>query len=577
MAKTKIKAITTTQFRISIKDAPSVAHRTGIGGLALVLDSIKRSPEDPLLWNISSDEIFLEWDSSVSDLEVLQWLCDQAYKIDQYGLIEIPQLMAATHGIRANIHNIIMGSVLSHPLSKSRVERDWTQEEKESGKRSTKISKFRFEEMSFPFSDEDSEEIIYKFFPVNSYGFQGLPAIATNKKGAFKKTIDIKSWLLPGASQRHQMIGATKYCESPKGFLQLMFLPAGCDYFQVRSRIIQDKARFAVVLPSVQNITEFVRLKKLYRFDPMETQVTSGAFDAAFLSLSQFIEEELSSVRAVDGCEIVIYGDRPWNTKFKIITARQFVPFDSQKMYRLNLARILKPGIKQGKNGNFISVFFGREIVTENILRGFCFYAGLSDIIRESTDYIKQLSMEGKQLRLIYEEAVRMPDEVPYYAQKWADGFNYLLFCLYGSTKATTPGGQKANYKRIRERLQMDLRFIETHELFQDWLQKLRSNVAFTSNPFWSEINDSEFNLVEFEYWLSENWKQACNLATLMILGYSNPWKNNRMRSLLESWGKIPPDYIEDVEDVEEETDEDESEPLGITEFSDDFELELEN
>lgn len=565
--KRKTKSKPLTRIELDLLDAPTTAYQAGLGGLALVLNSAGSMEDAPLNWEIMAETITLEWKPGFKDAEVLQWLCERAYKIDENGLIHIPQLQIGAGGDRANVHNVLMGTLLSHPLSKHRVEREWTAEEKEAGKRSNKQSKFKFESKTFSVGDGESPalDIVYKFYPVEAYAFQNLPKLATGgKEGKFKKSIDIKSWLLPGASQKHELLGATRYSEDVKGFIQLMFLPVACDYFQIRSRLVQDKARFAVVIPAVTNLEDFIEAKKDNVLDSAQMQVTAGEFDAAFLSLNRFAREDVAAARAVEGCEVLVYGDRPWNTKFKILTARQFVEFDRGKLYRLNLAKILKPGIRQGKNGTFISVYFGREIVTENILRGFYFYAGLANLIRESTDYLNQLSQEGKKLRQIYEESIKIGSEetpeVSYYAQKWADGFNYLLFCLYGATQAYTAKGSKANYKRVKERLQMDLRFIETQELFEDWLQKLRSNPTFRANPFWNEANDPDFNPVQFEMWLRQNWKLACNLTALMILGYENPWKNARMRQLLESWGKNAPTHIESTNDLESETEEEEQE-----------------
>jgi CRISPR-associated protein Cas8a1/Csx13 len=495
---------------INLSDLPTALHRAGLAGLYITLSHLRQFNGELIQWNLTQDSVNLQ--GNCSDKEAIEWLLNHTYQIDLQNLIKIPVLPELTFEEQVNFHQGMTGTLIFHPLVvKSKGVTDISLE-----------------------IDEKVLELKYK--ALEYYPHQDLKSVkAFERNGNFKPSIKIAGWLYPGGSELHVALsGKTKLEEPPQGLIALAFAPIVCSYYKIRSRLKQNKHLWALAIPEVEDLEAFAQAKKETGSQEVhfDHYYASGLSDASLRDLNRLAGDKVTRSLPIKACEVWAFGSRPWS-KQQVITDKQRVEIDPslRKLYQLCNSH-LKGGIKVGKKGTFISVSFGREIATENMVQGQHWYANLHRVLSLSTDYFDALRYEARLLQAMKEATIEN-DYISPDATKFCDGISWIHKELYLQVYINSSG--QPNYNRVRQELQMSIRSVKTQEQFVRWLTELTSRPANRSNPFWQDLD-----LGEFYHWARANWEECLSLAALAVLTYKNPWKVERTRNLLIQKGWKP-------------------------------------
>lgn len=495
---------------INLSDLPTALHRAGLAGLYITLSHLRQFNGELIQWNLTQDSVNLQ--GNCSDKEAIEWLLNHTYQIGLQSLIKIPVLPELTFEEQVNFHQGMTGTLIFHPLVVK-------------SKGVTGIS-----------LEIDEKVLELKYKALEYYPHQDLKSVkAFERNGNFKPSIKIAGWLYPGGSELHVALsGKTKLEESPQGLIALAFAPIVCSYYKIRSRLKQNKHLWALAIPEVEDLEAFAQAKKEAGSQEVhfDDYYASGLSDASLRDLNRLAGDKVTRSLPIKACEVWAFGSRPWS-KQQVITDKQRVEIDPslRKLYQLCNSH-LKGGIKVGKKGTFISVSFGREIATENMVQGQHWYAGLHRVLSLSTDYFDALRYETRLLQGMKEATIEngyiSPD-----ATKFCDGISWIHKELYLQVYINSSG--QPNYNRVRQELQMSIRSVKTQEQFVRWLTELTSRPANRSNPFWQDLD-----LGEFYHWASAHWEECLSLAALAVLTYKNPWKVERTQNLLIQKGWKP-------------------------------------
>ncbi|GJD21335.1 hypothetical protein RIVM261_062910 [Rivularia sp. IAM M-261] len=224
-------------------------HRVGLAGLYMSLNYLQPWKGNVIDWDLTPESIILRW--KCTDREALTWLLNHTYQLHDsiQGLIKIPALGEISTDTAVTIHNGILSTFLQHPSS---------------------VGGEGIKKCTLQFDENQTMEVDYK--AINRYNHQDLNPFAKtglyDKQDYFLPYIRIAQWLIPGATEKHVAVagGKTRLQESPEGFLSLLFAPIGCSYYQVRSRLKANKYRWGLIIPNINNLEEFAKIRQTEGF-----------------------------------------------------------------------------------------------------------------------------------------------------------------------------------------------------------------------------------------------------------------------------------------------------------------------
>ncbi|WP_200865517.1 hypothetical protein [Thermosynechococcus sp. NK55a] len=86
------------KFTLSIFDPNFLLpHRAGIAGLALVLADLEpQRHQAPLTWQVTDESVELQWQGK--DKDVVRWLLNRTYQINEPGYLNVPALKLDEQG-----------------------------------------------------------------------------------------------------------------------------------------------------------------------------------------------------------------------------------------------------------------------------------------------------------------------------------------------------------------------------------------------------------------------------------------------------------------------------------------------
>jgi CRISPR-associated protein Cas8a1/Csx13 len=492
-------------------------HRVGLAGLYMSLNYLKSLRGNVIDWNLTSESITLRW--KCTDREALTWLLNHTYQFNNdsiQGLIKIPALGEISTDTAVTIHNGILSTFLQHPSS---------------------VGGEGIKKCTIQFDENQTMEVDYK--AINRYNHQDLnPFTKTglyDKQDYFLPYIRIAQWLIPGATEKHVAVagGKTRLQELPEGFLSLLFAPIACSYYQVRSRLKANKYRWALIIPNIDNLEEFAKIRQTEGFQVANYRdyYASGLSDASLHYLLMLAGNQTIALQETPSCEVWAFGDVPWSQQ-QSITKHHTVLLHPhiRKRYEICDSKLAK-GVKVGKNGTFIDVSFGREIVTENLVAEKPWYSGLHDVLKFNSEIFGRLHFEQQGLRDM-QEAMISKQLTKEMATLFGDAFTWQLYEQRRELRRNTSSGNP-NYDKLETDLLMSIRNCRSQQDFVRLQTSVFSRPTAVKNPFLQGLELGDFYL-----WAKQNWQDCLALMTLAIVGYQNPWKTPRTAAYLESLGK---------------------------------------
>jgi CRISPR-associated protein Cas8a1/Csx13 len=99
---------------------------------------------------------------------------------------------------------------------------------------------------------------------LTSYVYQKLASNLCDKQGNFlDKPISVAGWLNPGAVVRHVAFSAdTSFEEPPENAFVLLFAPVACYYYNLRSRLRDKRAQYALVVPEILDLEQYANYRQ---------------------------------------------------------------------------------------------------------------------------------------------------------------------------------------------------------------------------------------------------------------------------------------------------------------------------
>lgn len=124
----------------------------------------------------------------------------------------------------------------------------------------------------------------------------------------------IVGWLLPGGVVRHVAYSnATALVEAPGLWLSLLYAPVGAIYFRVCRRTRGVRPQFCLVVPDLDNLEAYDRIRRLFLTTPTRNLVVAGTADAGLRVLAELEAADLLSKMTVARCHVFAFGIAPWS------------------------------------------------------------------------------------------------------------------------------------------------------------------------------------------------------------------------------------------------------------------------
>ena len=377
------------KIEISLSDpAMTMLHRAGVAGLYMTFKALaKRYPtlkyrQGNFKWVLTENSISLYWEGN--DYEALDWLFAESFQINGDGLISLAGLQShsresqlATHiGIKNTFlqHNQFFKSagdarenlvidglevLIDYKKAKSYAHQHYAEQlcliEKLNWKRI--FTKLR----------------LYIFIYHTVIGFLFLFGI---KQGGNleRKTVGITGWLYPGAAIKHYAYKKeTQFTETIERAIALLYAPVACLYFVSPKSYLHDtKTQYCLVIPEITDLESYARQRQKMSNWNYHQFLASGYSDAGFRLLTQQATLRAIQQNNSKRCQVITFGQTQW-TGFQKIRKNVDLVETTDKIvenYRL-CDRHFKNRVIEWKEGNFVAASIIRELITENIAKGF--------------------------------------------------------------------------------------------------------------------------------------------------------------------------------------------------------------
>jgi len=477
----------------------TLLHRAGLAGLWMTLKQLEQEiPVEKrpglLSWELTQRQIQLSWQGN--DFEVIDWLLKESFQLND-GLIALRGIDSKSmrKDSQVIIHQGILGTFLQHGKTRTAI-----------GDQTQTLS-----------IDEDQPPIIIKYKVLESYAHQGFAKDLCDKKGNWLKTpINIAGWLNPGAVVRHNAFTSdTGFAESPELAFALLYAPVACCYYILRSRLRDQRAQYALVIPEVTNM----ELYASYRQDDHLRNAgyqdfhASGLGDAGLKFLTYQEIAESAQTFKVSRCQVLTLGTVAWSSQQKSRTDLFTIQAKYRTCKNYQICKTALPDrivVKtKAEEGSFIATSFARELIAENLARDHPWYAGFADWIN-SNERFKQLSYERGGLHQMVMRTEMDPRE-RWFVQTCHEAIRFTYGRLSERTKER---GELANFDRENVRIRTGLTRCKNAESFREFITGFWAKAGRmpTLQEHWDELMSLVMDAKE--------WKKARDLALLALASY---------------------------------------------------------
>lgn len=493
----------------------SALHRAGLAGLWMTLDALNDEkkkgtldwPEwlDPL--QMDSHGIEIEWEGTPRIL--LEWLLPAAFGTDQNQMIDFAGLRPArpNESAQALTHNGVLGTFLQHGKTRGIVKGQYTH----------------------PIQLDENDVVLLNYAKVEWYSHREA-ADSFCDRDDWKESVTLVGWLAPGGMVRHTAFAAdTALEESAQRALLLLFAPVGCFYYSLRSTLHSQKARFALVIPEIKDLSAYAQARRVYCRENLLELTACGTADAALrVALLIAKGESQTGLRRLrcDSCQVITLGTVPWSTQQKTRTATLSVDLRKDKTLQLykairssleNRKSYGKPVKKGEKPPVFVATSVALELFSENLARGRNWYEGFAALMSNSETY-NAVKYESEGLNKMIQKMIQ--------TEELDKSREILVMACHEALKN--------RYGQVKDRANKERADLKT--LFQREYDKLRVGLARCKNAstfrqeltdFWSragQLKTLQDGWSDVLPMLNEkNWAEARDLALLALASYKRP------------------------------------------------------
>lgn len=486
-------------------------HRAGVAGLFMSLRALEacgKSPKTLTRWTTNGYSVSLAWEGSAT--EFMDSLARVSFGIDpKSGMIDVAAVdqSKATLSSRWIIHEGMLGTFCqfgpNNGLGEARV----------------------------IVLDADGETPVhFTYRPIDSSVSARGCHYPHHDKGGLeighaideKRAVKLVGWLYPGAQVRHDAYKSeTALDEDPSRALALLFAPAGCFYFKIQSRRQERKARYALLVPMIDDLEIYSRARTAMTTDVrVGDLISTSAGDAALRLLMRLRAQDIADKARLPRVIVYLLGTVVWNDKQKSRTGVMDVEVRSERALRLFERFRAEPGLqpRQGmrKDGSsYVLLPASLELFADNIARGRPFYEGFVSlsINKEIRDWLRA---DQKGLWNVVSEAKTFDEG---YEQIFVKACHEALRRCYGIV------GDRAR----KDHVEAAPRFKKEYERWRNAFARAKSAETFREaiSDFWSRGGS---NPVLRSAWrdvmpllATTRWKQGRDLALLALCSYSSP------------------------------------------------------
>jgi CRISPR-associated protein Cas8a1/Csx13 len=502
-------------LRLQLNDPGlSALHRAGLAGLWMTLDALSEEKElaenQWLDWQLDARGVEITWEGTPRTL--LEWLLPKAFGIDERQMIDFIALRAANSNpaAKATLHNGILGTFLQHGKTRGVLKGQYTH----------------------PIQIDEST-IILNYAGLGWYNHQKVIDVLCDDKN-WVDAVALAGWFAPGSVVRHTAFASdTALEEPPPRALLLLFAPVGCFYFNLRSALHAQKARFALVIPQIDNLEAYAKTRRLYCAANLLELTASGTGDAA-LRVALFIakdetRDELRRLKAsCRQCQVITLGTVPWSTQQKTRTATLVVSLPPDQKIRLyrEIKNALNTRIARGRSTKkgeppptFVATSVALEHFTENIAHGRNWYEGFAGLMSNSETY-NVVKFESEGLNKVIQNLVQI-GELDKPREILVKACHEALKNRYGQVKDSAKKERadvETRLQREYDKLRVGLARCKNASTFRQELTDFWSRAGHlkTLQDDWSEV---------MPMLKDENWAEARDLALLALASYKRPEK----------------------------------------------------
>ncbi|WP_330203382.1 type I-MYXAN CRISPR-associated Cas8a1/Cmx1 [Cyanobacterium sp. Dongsha4] len=228
----------------------TIIHRAGILGLWMTLKQLEAEFPQPhdclggIWWNLTNDSISIDWQGE--DLEVLDWLLKQSFRLDDRGIIQLTGLQRKSIPLenQIHLHQTILATLLQYNGSVQPLKKSY------------------FESVDVQVGNL---KLSLSYKPLTSYFYQNFASELCEKKTQQLKQnryIPIVSRLYPGAIVQHDLIRAKNQCREKLEYaFALLFVPIASQFLvlseEIKKQISSEKSHpteYLMIIPETTNL-----------------------------------------------------------------------------------------------------------------------------------------------------------------------------------------------------------------------------------------------------------------------------------------------------------------------------------
>ena len=484
------------KIELSLSDpGMTMLHRAGVAGLYMTLKAlVKRYPtlksrQGNFKWVLTNDKVNLFWKGD--DYTALHWLFQESFQISDNGLISLAGLQTQILENQLITHIGISNTFLQH------------------------TSVLKFDGEASQSLTIDGLELVVNYKKAKYYIYQDYAKKLCDKKGQLlTKQIGIKGWLYPGAAVKHEAFARTQFAETIERAIALLYAPVACLYFiNLKSQLHETKTQYSLVIPDITDLKLYSKQRQKLNSWNYQQFNASGFSDAGLRFLANQKAINLVQANNYRCCKVITFGRTKWTGFQKVRKRVEMIKIGDSVIRNYQLCdRYFNNKLVEGENGNFIASSIVRELITENLARGFPWWHNFTHAVRNN-ELFRLISYEKKGLQ----EMVKNADWDESAQILFVKACHQALSQIYGKLYDPVKEGGYIQIQRENERIRSGLIRCQNSEDFRH----------FMTASFWSKAGNID---TLADYWEElmplttkpDNWKLARDLALLSLVSYKS-------------------------------------------------------
>ena len=471
----------------------TMLHCAGVDGLYITLKALaKRYPtlksrQGNFKWVLSNTSISLYWKGN--DYAALDWLFKESFQISSDGLISLTGLNLQSWEAQLATHIGIKNTFLQHN------------------------SFFKSAGDAYISLNIDGLEVLVDYKKAKFYAHQNFAEKLCDENGQLsEQPIGIKGWLYPGATVKHYAFEKqTQFTETIERALALLFAPVACLYFIVpKSYLHVQKARYCLVIPDITDLKLYARQRQKFNNSDYKYFNTSGYTDAGLRFLVHETALNIAQHNNFKRCQVITFGKTQWSNvqkvrqRVKIIEATDKIIGNYQFCDRYFPERLV-----EGGDGNFIASSIVRELITENLARGFPWWHNFTLAVRNK-DLFRFVGYEREGLQKMVKNIDWDTEAHELFIQVCHEALSRIYAKLYSQAKEN----DYVQIERENERLRSSLLRCQNHKAFRHFMASFLTKAG--SNSIYINHEKKLTPLITYP----KNWELSRDLALLALVSY---------------------------------------------------------